>query len=121
MKKEDWKGVIPAITTPFNPDLSVDFATLKKHVAWLIESGCRGVVALGSLGESSTLSREEKIEVLKACKAGLEGRAPLVAGVAAISTADAVNFATAAFGAGRNRGPYGRRHRSHAVVLHSIQ
>jgi len=100
MLKQDWNGVIPAITTPFNQDLTVDVVAMESHVSWLMESGCRGVVALGSLGEASTLGFDEKIEVLKACKKGLQGRGPLVAGVAAISTADAVNLAIAAYDAG---------------------
>ena len=48
----NWKGVIPAITTPFKPDYSVDHAFLAKHARWLIETGCDGIVALGSLGEA---------------------------------------------------------------------
>jgi 1-pyrroline-4-hydroxy-2-carboxylate deaminase len=100
MLKQDWNGVIPAITTPFNQDLTVDVVAMESHVSWLMESGCRGVVALGSLGEASTLGFDEKIEVLKACKKGLQGRGPLVAGVAAISTADAVTLAIAAYEAG---------------------
>jgi len=100
MLKQDWNGVIPAITTPFNQDLTVDVVAMESHVSWLMESGCRGVVALGSLGEASTLGFDEKIEVLKVCKKGLQERGPLVAGIAAISTADAVNLAIAAYEAG---------------------
>src|SRR4051812_19269244 len=54
MKPMNWAGVIPAITTPFNEDLSVDHAFLAKHCGWLIDNGCTGVVALGSLGEGAT-------------------------------------------------------------------
>jgi dihydrodipicolinate synthase/N-acetylneuraminate lyase len=100
MFKQDWNGVIPAITTPFNQDLTVDVVAMEGHVSWLMESGCRGVVALGSLGEASTLGFDEKIEILKACKKGLQGRGPLVAGIAAISTADAVKLAVAAYEVG---------------------
>jgi len=51
-----WKGVIPAMTTAFKPDLSVDYSSVAKHAQWLVENGCTGIVALGSLGESA-LSR----------------------------------------------------------------
>ncbi len=89
----EWKGVIPAITTPFKPDLSVDHEFLARHAAWLIENGCSGIVALGSLGEGATLRPEEKREVLRTCSAALHGRAPLIAGISALSTEEAVRSA----------------------------
>lgn len=98
--KMKWSGVIPAITTPFNEDLSVDHAFLAKHCRWLIENGCVGVVALGSLGEGATLTAAEKSEVLKTCVKALGGRAPVVAGISALSTAEAVSQAKAAEDAG---------------------
>ena len=63
-----WEGVLPAVTTPFREDLSLDLAFLKGHVCWLADSGCRGIVALGSLGEGATLRQEEKLAVLSACR-----------------------------------------------------
>lgn len=96
----DWKGVIPAITTPFRPDLSVDHEFLARHALWLIESGCAGIVALGSLGEGATLRFEEKWDVLRTCAAALRDKAPLVAGISALSTAEAVRLATKAAEAG---------------------
>ena len=91
--KMQWQGVIPAITTPFEEKLHVDHAALAKHCAWMIDSGCTGVVALGSLGEGATLSLGEKAEVLKTCVQTLGGRAPVVAGISALSTAEAVTLA----------------------------
>lgn len=88
-----WQGVIPAITTPFKPDLSVDADLLVKQVDALVRAGCTGVVALGSLGEGGSLSFDEKKAVLRLCREALAGRAPLVAGVAAMTTADAVRLA----------------------------
>ena len=52
MDKRDWTGVFPAITTPFNENLSVDHDSIAEHVGWLMENGCTGIVALGSLGGS---------------------------------------------------------------------
>jgi len=95
-----WHGVIPAITTPFREDLGIDFDFLGRHVDWLIRSGCTGIVALGSLGEGATLRAEEKRQVLEACQRALAGRAPLVAGIAALSTAEAVELARVAEAAG---------------------
>jgi 4-hydroxy-tetrahydrodipicolinate synthase len=88
-----WRGVFPAITTPFKPDLSIDFALLRRQVGWLIDNGCLGIVPLGSLGEGATLSFHEKIEVLTACREVAAGRVPIVPGVAALSTAEAVELA----------------------------
>ena len=88
-----WQGVIPAITTPFRPDLSVDADLLVKQIDALVSAGCTGVVALGSLGEGGSLSFDEKKAVLRLCRETLKGRAALVSGVAALTTAEAVRLA----------------------------
>lgn len=100
MQAMQWRGVIPAITTPFRADGSVDHDFLARHSSWLIDNGCSGVVALGSLGEGATLSVDEKIAVLRTSVATLRGRAPVVAGISALSTAEAVELARAAESAG---------------------
>ena len=89
----EWNGIIPAITTPFRPDLTVDHDFLARHARWLIDSGCSGIVALGSLGEGATLESGEKIEVLRTCVSALHGTAPLVAGISSLSTAEAIKLA----------------------------
>ncbi len=94
-----WTGVIPAMTTTFKPGLSVDYTAVSKHAQWLVANGCTGVVALGSLGESATLLFDEKVEILKTCVKALNGK-PVVAGIASLSTADAVELACAAEKAG---------------------
>jgi len=94
--KMKWSGVIPAMTTAFREDLSVDHEFVARHSAWMVENGCTGIVALGSLGEGATLTMPEKIEVLKTCVKALDGRAPVVAGISALSTAEAVTLAKAA-------------------------
>ncbi len=95
-----WRGVMPAITTPFNADLSVDYAALGQRCQRLIAAGCTGVVALGSLGEGATLEAEEKRRILAACVAALQGKAPVVAGISALSTAQAVALARVAEASG---------------------
>jgi 4-hydroxy-tetrahydrodipicolinate synthase len=95
-----WEGVLPAITTPFREDFSVDTEALRAHAAWMIDTGCAGVVALGSLGEGQVLRLEEKLHVLRTCREALGDRAPVVAGVAALSTAEAVELARAAASVG---------------------
>jgi 4-hydroxy-tetrahydrodipicolinate synthase len=95
----EWKGVISAITTPFKPDYSVDHAFLADHAAWQLDNGVDGVVALGSLGEAATLSFDEKVAILKTLKKAV-GKKPLVAGIASLSTAEAVALAKEAQDAG---------------------
>jgi len=90
-----WQGVFPAITTPFQPDYSIDHAFLGKHVRTMLDAGCQGIVALGSLGEGQTLTKSEKLDILKTCKQAA-GRAPLVAGISALSTSEAADLARAA-------------------------
>jgi 4-hydroxy-tetrahydrodipicolinate synthase len=87
-----WTGVMPAITTPFNADLSVDHASLAEHCRWMLDSGCTAIVAPGSLGEGATLSADEKAAVLKSCVVAAGG-APVIAAVSALATADAVALA----------------------------
>ena len=100
MQKQDWAGVFPAVTTPFKEDLSIDFEAWERKLDWFVASGCRGIVALGSLGEAPTLTKDEKVELLRRAKHALKGRAPLVAGISALSTADAESLAKAAMDAG---------------------
>lgn len=95
-----WRGVMPAITTPFDSSLNIDHAFLATHAKWLIDSGCTGIVALGSLGEGATLTMSEKQAILGTIISALDGRAPVVAGISALSTAEAVSLAKAAAEAG---------------------
>jgi len=92
----NWKGVLPAITTSFTASLAVDHDFMATHCRWLLDHGCTGIVALGSLGEGATLSFEEKLQVVQTCVGAAYGRAPVVAAVSALSTAKAVALAKAA-------------------------
>jgi len=92
----NWKGVMPAITTCFSEDLSVDHDFMAKHCHWLLEHGCTGVVALGSLGEGATLSFDEKLEILRTCVGAIHGIGTVVAGISALTTSEAVSLAKAA-------------------------
>lgn len=95
-----WHGVIPAITTPFREDLTIDHDFLARHAAWMVDSGCTGIMALGSLGEGATLSHAEKIDILKTCIEAVGDRVPVVAGISALSTAEAELLAIEAERAG---------------------
>jgi 1-pyrroline-4-hydroxy-2-carboxylate deaminase len=92
----NWKGVMPAITTSFTENLQVDHSFVARHCRWLLDNGCTGIVALGSLGEGATLSVEEKLKLLRTCVNAVHGRAPVVASISALATAEAVTLAKAA-------------------------
>jgi len=88
-----WQGVIPALTTPFDGSDRVDEAILTEHARFVVEHGCTGLVPIGSLGESATLSNAEKRRVLEVCVAAVGDRVPVMPGIAALSTTEAVALA----------------------------
>lgn len=91
---------MPAITTGFKSDLSLDLEGIVSHVTWLIDQGCHGIVANGTLGEGTSMSVEEKIQVLKACVRAIDDRAVVIAGIGALTTAEAVTLAQKAAAVG---------------------
>jgi 1-pyrroline-4-hydroxy-2-carboxylate deaminase len=95
-----WNGVMPAMTTAFHPDLSVDHEFMRRHADWMLSHGCKGLVMLGSLGEGATLSDEEKLAILRNLVTSVAGRAPVVAAISSLSTSSAVRFARQAEEAG---------------------
>ena len=96
----NWTGVIPAITTNFRPRGAIDHPALAKHCHWMIDSGCTGIVCGGSLGEAATLTFDEKCAVIATCIKAVGDRAPVVNGISALSTAEAVALAKASAKAG---------------------
>jgi dihydrodipicolinate synthase/N-acetylneuraminate lyase len=98
----NWKGVMPAVTTSFDGEMKVDHVAMAEHCRWLVDNGCTGIVALGSLGEGATLSANEKVGILQDLVAALGGRVPIVAAISSLSTADAVAQAGAALKTGCN-------------------
>src|ERR1700752_3449458 len=98
--KMKWAGVMPATTTAFDEKLNVDHDFVARHAKWLIDNGCNGIVTRGSLGESATLSFEEKLAIWKTVIDGVGSRVPVVAAIASLSTAEAVRLAERAADAG---------------------
>jgi len=88
-----WRGVMPATTTAFDEKLNVDHAFVAKHATWLIDNGCTGIVTPGSLGESATLTVEEKVAIWSTVIKAVGDRVPVVAAIASLSTAEAVMLA----------------------------
>ena len=91
--KMKWTGVMPATTTPFDEGLNIDHGFAAQHVRWLIDHGCTGIVTPGSLGESATLSFDEKLAIWSTVVAAVGDRVPVVAAIASLSTREAAQLA----------------------------
>lgn len=85
-----FRGLFPPMITPFNEKLQLDEKRLREHVDFLIAGGVDGLCAGSSTGEFSNLAREEWNEVLEVCIHQVAGRVPVLAGTAAMSTAETV-------------------------------
>jgi 1-pyrroline-4-hydroxy-2-carboxylate deaminase len=95
-----WAGVMPATTTAFDEQLNIDHDFVGRHAQWLVDNGCTGIVLPGSLGESATLSFDEKLALWKTVIDAVGERVPVVAAIASLSTAEAVRLAERAADAG---------------------
>jgi 4-hydroxy-tetrahydrodipicolinate synthase len=84
------KGTGVALVTPFNEDKSVDFDSLKKLIDFVIEEGVDYVVTLGTTGETPTLTREEKLQIIEATFADVAARVPVVVGIGGNDTASLI-------------------------------
>lgn len=87
-----WQGIFPAITTKFHADESIDAEGTARHIDFQIRNGIHGLVTCGSLGEASTLSLEEKLQVAKIALEAADGRVPVLANVSETSTCDALRY-----------------------------
>ena len=90
--KPHWTGVFPAITTQMRKDGALDLDATAAHAETLIKSGVSGMIFLGSLGENQAMSGEEKRSVISAMIRAVNGRIPVLSGVAETSTAEAVRY-----------------------------
>ena len=96
MSTTRWQGIFPAVTTKFHPDERIDAEGTARHIDFQIRNGIHGVVTCGSLGEASTLSLEEKLEVARIAMEASDGRVPVLANVSETSTRDALRYIDAA-------------------------
>ncbi len=86
----DWKGVFPALNSPFTVNDELDLPLFEKNLAAQLEAGVDGIVIGGSLGEASTLTTAEKGELVKTALAKLEGKIPVILNIAEGSTNEAL-------------------------------
>ena len=87
-----WTGVFPAITTQMHKDGSLNLDATARHADALIKSGVSGLIFLGSLGENQPMTGAEKRLVLKEMVKAVQGRVPVLSGVAETSTAEAIRY-----------------------------
>ncbi len=102
MKKIKWEGVMPAITTQFKKDYTLDLAAFKINLAAQINAGVHGIILGGTLGEASTLSDEEKSQLLATSLEAVGGKLPVVMNIAEQTTSKAVALAEQAEAEGAN-------------------
>src|SRR5882672_374638 len=87
-----WQGVFPAITTQFKKDQTLDLVATERHAEVLIQSGVAGIIFLGSLGENQALRADEKRRFMEAMVRAVNGRVPVLSGVAEASTPEACRY-----------------------------
>nr|WP_233839375.1 dihydrodipicolinate synthase family protein [Paraburkholderia sp. ZP32-5] len=92
MSTTRWTGVFPAITTKFHADERIDAEGTMRHIDFQIRNGIHGLVTCGSLGEASTLTLEEKLEVARIALEAADGRIPVLANVSETSTREALRY-----------------------------
>jgi 4-hydroxy-tetrahydrodipicolinate synthase len=91
--KVTWNGVYPAATTQFTADGSLDLDATARHLDYMIGAGISGLILLGSVGENTALEYDEKLTVLKAMVKAVNGRVPVLTGVAENTTRVASRYA----------------------------
>jgi 1-pyrroline-4-hydroxy-2-carboxylate deaminase len=87
-----WTGIFPAVTTKFFADERIDAEGTARHIDFQIRNGIHGLVTCGSLGEASTLSLEEKLDVARIALDAAGGRVPVLANVSETSTREALRY-----------------------------
>ncbi len=85
-------GTFTALVTPFNRDGSVDYTALQDLIHWQLENGVEGLVPVGTTGESPTLDVSEHIKVITTTVEAAAGKAEIIAGTGANSTAEAIEL-----------------------------
>jgi len=100
--KINWEGVMPAVTTKFTDDDQLDLETFEKNLNAQLEAGVSGIILGGTLGEASTLTSEEKEDLIKFTLAKVAGRVPVIINIAEQTTKNAIAVAQRAEEIGAN-------------------
>ena len=94
------RGSMTALVTPFDMSGAFDEETFRALVDWQVTEGTKGLVPVGTTGESPTLSHDEHKRVIEVCIETAAGRAPVIAGAGSNNTHEAVDLAMHAESAG---------------------
>lgn len=89
----EWKGVFPALLTPFTINEEIDLPMFEKNLQAQLDAGVHGVIIGGSLGEASTITAAEKEQLIKHAIQFLNGKIPVIMNIAESTTKDAVQQA----------------------------
>jgi len=92
----EWKGIFPALTTPFTINDELDLPMFEKNLDAQLQAGVHGLIIGGSLGEASTLTVDEKETLVKFALKKAEGKIPVILNIAESSTKDALRQAALA-------------------------
>lgn len=84
----DWRGYIPAITTPFTRAGALDLAAMERLLDWLLQEGMHGIIIGGTQGEWFSISSAERKELLSTVGRKLRGKMTLIAGCSGYTTAE---------------------------------
>lgn len=90
MSTVHWKGIYPAVLTPFKNDDSIDFNIFKINLLAQLDAGVDGIILCGSLGETSTLTASERNDLLVFTKELVQNKVPVIMNVAEQSTKAAI-------------------------------
>lgn len=90
MPQFEWKGVMPAVTTKFTKDDTLDLNMFSTNINAQLDAGVSAIILGGTLGEASTLTAEEKKTLVEHTVAQVNGKVPVILNIAEQSTKDAV-------------------------------
>jgi 4-hydroxy-tetrahydrodipicolinate synthase len=120
--KKRLRGSIAPIITPFNEDGSIDFETLENLINWHIDSGSHAISVTGTTGEPSSLTVEERVQVMERAAKVINGRVPFVPGTGSTNHAETLYLTKKAEELGVDAAlvivPYYNRPSQHALYKH---
>ncbi|MFH6991548.1 dihydrodipicolinate synthase family protein [Flavobacterium sp. FlaQc-48] len=91
--KINWEGVMPAVTTKFTAEGQLDLVMFEKNIKAQIDAGVNGIILGGTLGEASTLTKEEKEVLINNTLRIVEGKIPVIVNIAEQTTSEAITLA----------------------------
>ena len=116
------QGSIVALVTPMEVDGAIAWQSLFNLIDWHIESGTKGIVFVGTTGESATIDVAEHVQIIEQSSRHVNGRVPVIAGTGANSTREAIYLTSAAKKAGADAAllvtPYYNKPTQEGLVAH---